>query len=312
MDERVWPRVVTQLGYVGFGAIDLDAWRTFGPDVLGVAIDPSSTEESLHLRFDDHACRVFVDHDPAEDLIYAGWQVAGPEQFAAARRHVEGQGVTIGDAEADGARAAHRLVQGLFSFEDPDGLRCEVYWGPHVRSAPFVPGRPIGGFVTGAMGVGHIVTAVEDRQRSEDFYAAVLGLTVADYGSGPLVFMRCNARHHSAAFIDRALHPLPKRLVHLMLEVAELDDVGTAFDLCLHGAAPIAQVLGRHSNDLSFSFYVTTPSGFDIEYGWGPRTTDDATWTTNRYLDRDVWGHQTADDQLALLKKITRSRRTGP
>ena len=36
--------------------------------------------------------------------------------------------------------------------------------------------------------------------------------------------------------------------------------------------------LGRHTNDLMTSFYVRTPSGFEIEYGTGGLVVDDDTW----------------------------------
>ena len=32
--------------------------------------------------------------------------------------------------------------------------------------------------------------------------------------------------------------------------------------------------LGRHTNDEMISFYLRTPSGFDIEYGFGGKTVD--------------------------------------
>jgi hypothetical protein len=36
--------------------------------------------------------------------------------------------------------------------------------------------------------------------------------------------------------------------------------------------------LGKHTNDHMVSFYLRTPSGFNVEYGWGAREMDDATW----------------------------------
>ncbi|MFD0567797.1 hypothetical protein ACFQ2M_41870 [Kitasatospora saccharophila] len=37
-----------------------------------------------------------------------------------------------------------------------------------------------------------------------------------------------------------------------------------------------------HPNDHMFSFYVRTPSGFSVEYGWGGLLIDDATWYHDR------------------------------
>ena len=52
---------------------------------------------------------------------------------------------------------------------------------------------------------------------------------------------------------------------------ASLDDVGTALDIVNERRIPLAMSLGRHTNDLMTSFYVRTPSGFEIEYGTGGR-----------------------------------------
>ena len=40
------------------------------------------------------------------------------------------------------------------------------------------------------------------------------------------------------------------------------------------------------------SFYVKTPAGFDIEYGWGGIAVDDATWRVGQYDRPSIWGHK--------------------
>jgi hypothetical protein len=50
--------------------------------------------------------------------------------------------------------------------------------------------------------------------------------------------------------------------------------------------------LGRHSNDQMVSFYMSTPSGFEVEYGWGGRLIDDATWQVQRHDRGTLWGHK--------------------
>jgi hypothetical protein len=54
----------------------------------------------------------------------------------------------------------------------------------------------------------------------------------------------------------------------------------------------IANTLGVHPNDRVFSFYARTPSGFDVEFGYGGRKVDDATWKVGRYDRLSVWGHR--------------------
>jgi hypothetical protein len=69
----------------------------------------------------------------------------------------------------------------------------------------------------------------------------------------------------------------PERIHHFMLQLRDMDDIGSTYDLCQDRRIPIAASLGRHTNDLMTSFYAVTPSGFQIEYGYG-----DARSTTRR------------------------------
>ena len=100
-----------------------------------------------------------------------------------------------------------------------------------------------------------------------------------------LTFMHCNPRHHSLAI---APVPAPKRLNHIMMEAATIvkwgaPDVFNANDLFLS--------LGKHTNDMMVSFYMQTPSGFDIEYGCeGLAITDD--WTPSVHYAPSLWGHR--------------------
>jgi 3,4-dihydroxy-9,10-secoandrosta-1,3,5(10)-triene-9,17-dione 4,5-dioxygenase len=102
-------------------------------------------------------------------------------------------------------------------------------------------------------------------------------------------FLGCNARHHSLAL---APFPAESGVVHLMTEVASLDDVGRAMDRCARRGAPPSATLGRHANDRMVSFYVRTPGGFDIEYGTDGMLVDEATWVSRETTAISLWGHQ--------------------
>jgi extradiol dioxygenase len=82
-----------------------------------------------------------------------------------------------------------------------------------------------------------------------------------------------------------------------MLEVTSLDDVGTALDVIGARQIPLAMTLGRHTNDLMTSFYVRTPSGFEIEYGWNGLLVDEASWETSVIDQPSVWGHHQLDPE---------------
>jgi hypothetical protein len=97
-----------------------------------------------------------------------------------------------------------------------------------------------------------------------------------------------------------------KRMWHFMLEVNSIDDVGAALDLASKAGVPVVSTLGRHSNDQMMSFYMSTPSGFEVEYGWGGRLVDDATWQVQRHDRGTLWGHKV---QLDAAPRPARARR---
>jgi glyoxalase/bleomycin resistance protein/dioxygenase superfamily protein len=118
---------------------------------------------------------------------------------------------------------------------------------------------------------------------------------IALHPSGEMVFLHCNPRHHSIAF-QPSIKDLPrsrdKKMWHFMLETNTLDDVGTALDPANRAGVPVVSTLGRHSNNQMVCFYMSTPSGFEIEYGWGGRLVDDAVWQVQWHDRGSLWGHK--------------------
>jgi 2,3-dihydroxybiphenyl 1,2-dioxygenase len=166
--------------------------------------------------------------------------------------------------------------------------------------SPLVPG----GFVTKDQGFGHVVFVVPDLAAADRFARDALGFTQTDWletdlGGMPLTvrFYHCNPRHHSLAIGSLGIE-LPQKLHHVMVETVSQDNVGAAFDRAWHAGLPIANALGKHDNDKMFSFYVVTPAGFQLEFGYGARTVDEP-WTENRQYDRiSEWGHQPLQSPL--------------
>ncbi|HLZ84533.1 MAG TPA: VOC family protein, partial [Caulobacteraceae bacterium] len=84
----------------------------------------------------------------------------------------------------------------------------------------------------------------------------------------------------------------PRRLHHFMLQVPTLDAVGFALERAAAAEATITASLGKHTNDHMVSFYARTPSGFEVEFGFGAREVDDATWRVTRHDKGSSWGHR--------------------
>ena len=153
--------------------------------------------------------------------------------------------------------------------------------------------------MTEGKGFGHVVFATTEFEASHRFVTEGLGLRQTDWVETEIAagieleirFYHCNPRHHSLA-LARAPFDLPQRLHHFMVEVADRDDVGYAFDRAWNAGCVIASGLGHHPNDQMFSFYVASPAGFQVEVGHGARlVTED--WDENHSYDRiSSWGHQ--------------------
>ncbi len=175
---------------------------------------------------------------------------------------------------------------------DPWGARHEFVAGQHRRPGTFWPGRPLSGFVADDFGLGHVVLIVPDLAEADAFYGDILGFTLSDRVDEEHMkvrFYHCNGRHHSLAV---AQVPGKVGLNHLMLEVKSLDDVGTGLDLAKAAGVPVLRGLGRHTNDLMTSFYMLTPSSFQIEYGHGGIVVDDLTWIAATNDRPSLWGHE--------------------
>ena len=153
------------------------------------------------------------------------------------------------------------------------------------------------GFQTGNMGIGHIVIAAKDFEKTLHFYRRILGFRPSDpippagTSGFRMAFMHCNPRHHSLGFVQAGApegnkpygNPGPnKRLQHIMTQLNSLDDVGTAYYMCQEKGYTFSKELGRHGNDYMVSFYVMSPSGIGWEYGWGAREVHDEVWQVHR------------------------------
>ena len=286
------------LGYLRIESVDVAAWREFGVRVLGMVEGRGPDPDALYLRMDDFPARLVIVPGETDRLLASGWEVPDMGRFDEVALALANAGVAVkGGTDAE---LTDRRVAALTRFDDPAGNTLEIFAGAALEHRPAV--SPYGNrFVTGDQGLGHVVLPVSDSEPALRFYTEVLGFRLRDsirmapelFGRppGPPLWMRflgCNARHHSLAL---APFPAAAGIVHLMVEVAALDDVGRAMDRCVRRKAPVSATLGRHANDLMVSFYVRTPGGFDVEYGTGGRRVDDATWVTRETTAISLWGH---------------------
>jgi 3,4-dihydroxy-9,10-secoandrosta-1,3,5(10)-triene-9,17-dione 4,5-dioxygenase len=292
--------MIRSLGYLRIEATDVAAWREFGVKILGMVEGRGPNPEALYLRMDDFPARLIVIPGERDRLLASGWEASSLD---APRQALEAAGIAVKDA--DDAELADRRVMEMIQFTDPFRNNLEIFTGAALEHRPAV--SPYGHkFVTGDMGLGHVVLPALDTAAAMRFYTEVLGFRLRDsmrmdpraFGMPehmPPLWMRflgCNRRHHSLAL---APMPLPAKIVHLMIEVDSLDSVGRAWDRCLRKGIKPTATLGRHANDLMVSFYVKTPGGFDVEYGTDGQLVDDSTWIARETTAVSLWGHKFAE-----------------
>lgn len=279
---------INALGYLGVRSDRLDDWSAFAGHLLGMQKIERS-DKALAFRMDDRMQRLLVSDEPGETLAFMGWEVeyrADLEMYAA---RLDAAGVRV--QPGTGALADRRFVGDLIWFDDPMGNRVELVHAPMIASEPFVPGRPIDGFRTGPLGMGHAVLHVKNIDVMLPFYRDLLGFHVSDYGLKPygLYFFHVNGRHHSFAMVGSGRVGFH----HFMVEFQNLDDVGQGYDLAQLEENRIAYTLGRHTNDYMTSYYAHTPSGFFVESGWGGRVIEPETWQPHEtHQGPSFWGHE--------------------
>ena len=232
---------VTQLGYIGISASNIEEWEHFGTEVLGLQSNGVDSDGVLTMRMDEYTNRFIVSPTGKDDVEFVGFQVTDQASLGemAVQLREAGIEVSVGTPE----EAKERKVEGLIKFEDPDGTPTEVYYGPPVSfDNPFNSPRPITGFVTGEQGLGHVVYHVDDLDRAVAFYRDVLGMKISDYIRN-LVFFHCNPRHHTLAIIE-AKGRATKKLNHFMLQTQGMNDVGSTYDLVLDSEINVTRGLG--------------------------------------------------------------------
>lgn len=284
---------IRALSYVGIQAVDLDAWQQFATDFLGM---PSSREgdDRLLLRMDERAYRLDVRRGDDDRLLWLGWEVSTKAALQTAVAELRDAGVDVAAGDPDEAK--ERGVIEFAVFHDPAGNRNELFYGQQADFRPLVLTRPMAGYLTGELGMGHAVIGVQNFRECFDFYVDQLGFRVSDTFKNFIAFLHCNPRHHSLALVESD----KPGLRHIMLETVEIDDVGMAIDIARKGGY-LTRELGRHTNDKAVSFYVETPSGWEIEYGWSGLQVDDEVWIVRQLVGpTSLWGHDPIGDRQRI------------
>lgn len=284
------------LAYVVAETTDLAKWKVYAEGVLGAMTAPAP-DGGLRVKVDERQFRIAVQAGKRDAYVASGWEVRDAQAFAAAVATLEDAGVAMTHASA--SLCALRCVQQLVAFDDPSGNRHEIVWGFKSDFTRFASPVGVSRFITGDIGMGHTVLPATAFESTVKFFQDVMGFGLSDIynfqpagADGPALpihFLHCNnGRHHSVAF---AGFPMESGCVHIMLEVESMPEVGRALDRMKAHEVPLSATLGQHTNDRMISFYMKSPSNFDIEFGYGGAVIDWAEHIAHEFTAVSLWGH---------------------
>lgn len=282
---------ILSLGYLRLRSPNLEQWKSYATDVLGFMPSAGPDPDAQYYRWDKYPYRLMLTaaEEPGIDAI--GFEVGDDRNLDDVVQAVSKTGIAVEYGTAE--EAAERLVSGFARFNDPAGAPIEIFYGPIMSHARVVTPL-VSGFVTGEMGLGHVVINVPEMSAVSDFYRDVLGFhrrNTWHLGHMSMAFLGCNPRHHTLAF--GAGFPMPGMMIHFMVEAATIDDVGYAQDRCVDAGVPVRMSMGKHTNDHMISFYCETPDRFMVEFGWGGVHVDEPELETTYQITKpSFWGHR--------------------
>jgi len=173
------------------------------------------------------------------------------------------------------------------SVRDPDGNLVKLVVAPKAGAAQKLE-EP----VTGPRKIGHVVLWTPQRETMEKFYA-LFGLGVSDRTARGMSFMRCNADHHSVAFVDSDGRT---GLQHIAFDVGTLDGVMRQKARLAEGGVECIWGLGRHGPGNNLFTYYLDPAKNCVEfYGELEQIPDASVPAEPRY-----WGPEHKGDRWGL------------
>ncbi|NBU96701.1 MAG: extradiol ring-cleavage dioxygenase [Spirochaetia bacterium] len=296
-----------KMGYVIISSNKFTDWRTFCEQAIGLH-KGSITENILTYRIDEYEKRFIIIKGNEEDVISTGWEVYDEISLEIILARLHSRDISF--SELNREECSIRGIRKGFQIKGPKGLFVEIYTDP-IKSTQSLR-MLTSGFKTGNSGMGHIAMVSRIPVKMQRFWQEIFDARYSDHiqqtlQSGVILdvnFFRLNERHHSiavAATRDIRIDPLRTKVQHINLEVATLEDMAQAYKRCGQLGFSMNWEVGQHTNDKEISFYVITPSGFEIEIGWNPIHVNESSWEPQSYNGFSIWGHKTPNNQTENL-----------
>lgn len=223
-------------------------------------------------------------HESEGEALLRG---TGPEPFLYGLKDGETHGIeyvhfAMPDRASTDALHAHAVARGAtvlgspaafddwvggYGFEilDPDNRRLRFRTEARVLDEEADWAKP--------RKVSHVVLNTPDMEGLQAWYETVLGFRASDYSADQMVFLRCNADHHSIALV-RSTYP---SVNHVAFELPSIDEFMRAIGRMKQKGHVPSWGPGRHGPGNNPFAYFVSPSGFVIEFTSELQQIDEAT-----------------------------------
>ena len=292
---------VARLGYLGHTVADMAAIDTIFGDVLGMQRREVAGSQEVMYRMDGRHHRFVFSPAKSDQLSFIGWETDSLQSLHAVVERLKNSGKEVTKASPD--LCLLRSVFEMYRCTGPDGVPLEIFFGGVDDPTVFRSTQVSDGFLTGKQGLGHMVLGTANVDASAAFYCDLFGFEISDYvhwDIARVTFMHCNPRHHSLAVMNPVYGTEAGAMNHVMVQAKTMDDVGRAYDRVRELGVPLVLTLGKHSNDHMTSFYMHTPGGWAIEFGYGALEIDEE-WDVRFYDSPRLWGHSLKKPAAPLL-----------
>ena len=239
-----------RLGHAVLQTPDLGRQVEYYTDLVGFTV-VAREQGKVYLASRAGQLAIEMRQSDAANCTALSFEVAADTDFVEVAKALAVQGI-VSELRSDTLPGA----QDVLAFNDPKGTEIVLFkgWQRLVNARRQVGISPLK--------FGHIAFTVPDIGKVVKFYKQVLGFRESDWIEDYFVFMRCNADHHTANFIQGR----SGRMHHIAFELQDAGHLRRACDLVGQNGGKIIWGPGRHSVGHNLFAYHRDPDDHIIEY----------------------------------------------
>ncbi|MFE7837325.1 VOC family protein [Streptomyces sp. NPDC057474] len=243
------PVHVSRLGYVNFETPDVARLTEYYTKVMGFALVDESPQQVFLTTGADHHCVVIEKAEAVAGRSMVGYEIR--ENLDDAQRRLKEVGIT-GERRTDIGPGTPDV---LVLTEPATGATLHLYQEQDLSGVePTFDQRP--------SKLGHVAAYTTSTSGMRSFYEDAMGFRWSDSIGDFFVFLRCNADHHAANFMQsdtmRGMH-------HIAYEARDLSHLQTMIDNLARNDYRLYWGPGRHAVGHNIFTYHLDPDGNHIE-----------------------------------------------